>query len=212
MKVFYFLIITTVFTVPGFGSTLTPRACVDIYSIMCVNHRTSLQDEANKQLASIPSEESADEVPLPKQPRNISVGFGGWSHHETGNKPNLFNQENPTLELDIWLPVTFIGGQPFVGTGRVFKNSRNGATDYFTIANEWKLLSGKYIDLCGGVGVTYAKYRDKMAKPGKRRVAEGEVPLLYGCIDFNQYSLRDYSIRIVPLGSKITYLYLVRHW
>jgi hypothetical protein len=204
--------ITTMFATPGFASTLTPRACVDIYSILCTVHHAPLQDKANTQLASIPSEEPANEIPPPRQHRSVSVGFGGWSDHQTGNKPNLFNQENPTLELDIWLPVTFLGGQPFVGAGRVFKNSRNGATDYFTIANEWKLLSGKHVDLCGGVGAVYAKYRDEMAKPGKRRVAEGEVPLLYGCIDFNHYLLRNYSIRVVPLGSKITYLHLVRHW
>ncbi len=202
------IIIITMFT--GVATAQTPKDCESVYSISC---RTMpyLSEKTNTRPQSDGSHDDGNKA-VTKDGRFISFSFGGWSSHETGNKPNFFNQVNPTLGIDIWYPGTFLWGKPFIGFGHIFQNSRRGSTSYFTLANEWKLVSGKYVDLCGGVGIMHLKYRDGMAKPGKRSIAEGEIPLVYGCLDFNQYPIKNFSVRVVPLGSKITYFYLIYHW
>lgn len=39
---------------------------------------------------------------------------GGASYHNTGSKPNLFNQQNPTLGLGIKFKEDFLGGKQFM--------------------------------------------------------------------------------------------------
>lgn len=162
--------------------------------------------------------EEHDEVELPQPKRGnpmVSIGFGGRSEHDTGNRPNLYNEVNPNVEVNFSPRFKVFGGRPVVGVGRVFDNSRKGTTDYVFVANEWQLVRGEYMNLCGGVGAMYAKYRDGIAKPGKRSSVEGGVPLVYGCVEFNKSPLQDLSVRVVPLGKDIIFyhfVYTVKEW
>jgi hypothetical protein len=148
----------------------------------------------------------------PRKDFDYSIGFGGWSHHNTGNRPNTFNEVNPTLELDVWTNFRLLGGRPLVGVGRTLENSKNGSTDFAFAANQWTVARGEYANLCVGGGAMYAKYRDGRAKPGNRASVEGVVPLAYGCLEFNDPRIRNFSIRAIYLGSKITLVYLVYSW
>ncbi len=167
---------------------------------------------AEKARAAFPEKEKEFDEELPSKNFSYSIGFGGWSHHNTGNKPNIFNEVNPTLELDILANFRLFGGRPLVGIGRTFENSRNGSTDFAFAANQWTIARGKYADLCVGGGILHAKYRDGRAKPGGRTFVEGAVPLIYSCLEFNDPSLRNFSVRAIHLSSKITLVYLVHSW
>lgn len=146
---------------------------------------------------------SNDEVKLIKK-INYSIGIGGWSHHDTSNKSNKFNQKNPYLEIDIWLDYNILGGRPFIGYGHVFNNSRNGTTDILFIANQWKLISGRYIDLCGGVGAARARYTVANVPASLPNSITGNTPFGYLCLE-----KQNFAVRFVPLGKNATFVYLV---
>ena len=135
---------------------------------------------------------------------NYSIGVGGWSRHDTGGKPNRFKEQNPMVEFDILLDYELLGGRPLVGYNHVFKNSRRGKTDIVFVANQWKLVPGEYVDLCGGLGVMRARYTDPTAKPGKKNSLTENLPLLYLCLEKGPVSLR-----VTPLGKNVYFMYFI---
>ncbi len=140
----------------------------------------------------------------------LSIGFGGWSRHET-TKPNLNNEKNPTLDLTFrpWcLEEKLLGGRPFVSIGRTFENSRYGYTNFLSLGNEWDVVSGEYVGLSLGGGVIHLRYEDARAKPGKQRFLEGTAPLMYGSLDFKKIP---FSVRVIPLGGNIIFVNIVYH-
>jgi hypothetical protein len=149
-------------------------------------------------------------VPTKLKPKGyLSLGFGGWSDHDTKGKPNANNEVNTTLDLT-YHPYgreeNFLGGRPFIGFGRIFKNSRFGQTDYVSIGNEWSLINGKYLGFSLGAGFTHLRYEDAVAKIGKKKFLEGTLPLVYASLDFQEVPI---SIRVIPLGKDIVFCYLL---
>lgn len=159
----------------------------------------SLAGFQHKKWSSEPSEE-----PEPEKKYDYSIGFGGWSRHNTGDKPNRFKEQNPILEFDVWLDYEVMGGRPFIGYGHVFKNSRRGTADMLLAANQWKLIRGPYFDLCGGLGAMHIKYTDPNPKPGKPSSMRGTVPLAYLCLEKGPV-----SARFIPLGKDVLFMYFV---
>ncbi len=163
-----------------------------------------------KTLAEIASAQNREfgfvwEAPKTKEERyNFSIGFGGWSDHNTHGKPNRFKQQNPVLEFDIWLDTDFLGGRPFIGYAHVFTNSNRGTVDWLMIANQWKLIRGKDIDLCGGIGAAHVRYTYPNTRPGKQSKITGNLPVAYLCLEKGPI-----SARFVPLGKDILFMYFV---
>lgn len=142
---------------------------------------------------------------------DYSIGFGGWSNHKKKGKCRkgqciTYAETNPTIEFDVWLNYELLGGRPFVGYGHVFKNSNRGTTDWVLAANHWKLIRGEYVDLAGGLGAMKAWYSvpKNLVKPGKPHRVSEYLPVVYVGLEKGPLSMR-----FVPLGKDILFMYLI---
>jgi hypothetical protein len=130
---------------------------------------------------------------------DYSLNIGGWSSHNTGSKPNDFNQVNPTIGLRVWGKEKFLNGSPYFETDYIHGNSVNGKTLTVGGGIEWKLIKSTQINLCGGVQAFYMKYENARI----RETWEGVLAVPYLCLEKNGYSLN-----FVRLGPDIIFAYI----
>lgn len=100
----------------------------------------------------------------PKKPEDkfysYAVTFGCRSDHNTGDKPNRFNEVNPCLGITKFFDTKILGGTPYLSARYVFENSRDGKMRAFGPGMEWCPFSGPYVDGCVGLSYVRVDYED----------------------------------------------------
>lgn len=122
--------------------------------------------------------------------------IGGFSHHDTGGKPNTNKEENFGLGGAITTEQSFYGVRPIVQGMHVFKNSKKGTTDVLGLGLEACIEST--IDLCGSVSRVYATATDP--RKNRRVSAWGYMPT----VGLGKGNYRIYATLMAP---KVYYVY-----
>ena len=142
-----------------------------------------------------------------------SVGFFGVSHHDTKGAPNTMNERNPMFSLSYTFEEKLLCAHPFVEGGRIFKNSKRGATDFVSVGGECSYAIHQRLVTGIGFGLTRVRYEDPTkALSGKPTGKEGTLPLVYVRIGFIANKNDEFGIRVIPLGDKVTFAHFYYKW
>lgn len=117
--------------------------------------------------------EAAPDEPPEKFYRH-AVNYGCHSRHDTGNKPNMFNQNNTCVGYMLFGEEKVFGIRPFITVRRVLENSREGKMDIVGVGGEACPAPDSRITVCFGAAIVRVRYED--AWKSRTIYATGIIP------------------------------------
>lgn len=125
----------------------------------------------------------------PKKPPekfyDYSISYNCRSRHDTGEKPNKFNQKNNCVGITKHFDWKFLGLQPYITYLHVFENSREGKMVIKGPGVEACWLEGPYFDTCPGLTYARVDYEDGW----KGRKTHGNVPIPHVAFKRGEHSV-----------------------
>lgn len=141
----------------------------------------------------------ADAQKPPEKFYNYSVTYNCRSRHDTGDKPNTFNQMNPCLGITKHFDVKVLGIEPYITYLHVFENSRDGKLVIKGPGGEACWLKGQDFDLCFGATYAWIDYEDGrrgLSAHGKAKVPHIAFKRGAHAIVLNSLGKKDVGISI----------------